>query len=108
MIGSTEFEWQHPLLANHEDAARLRIYLKDLVGAGVNWEFAPTAAHTICPISRDETITDTNGKVHPNWEVEGTAVFAREAATFIESLPVCVARQSATWEKPSSFPALGP
>src|SRR3954453_14173344 len=33
MIGSTEFEWQHPSLMAREDASDLRKFLKELVGA---------------------------------------------------------------------------
>jgi hypothetical protein len=106
MIGSTEFEWQHPSLAAREDVQELRAFLKDLVGAEPNWEFAPSEAHAVRPITRDGTIMQ-DGKVYPQWEVEGAAVFAQDAAAFVERLPACMASRSAGWQSASGgFPAL--
>lgn len=106
MIGSTEFEWLHPSLAEREDLQELRTFLRDLGSSGLNWEFAPADAHSVRPISRDGTVTQ-EGKVYPQWEVEGTAVFAREAATFLANLPAYVARRGAAWQEPSGFPPMG-
>jgi hypothetical protein len=76
MVGSTEFEWLHPSLDARHDTEQLRTFLKDLVGAGSGWEFAPSEGHSVRPISVDQKITDASGKEYPRWEIEGTAVFA--------------------------------
>lgn len=104
MIGSTEFEWQHPGLMSADDANAQLTYLKELVAAGAGWEFAPPAEHTVRPISLDQSTTDADGKVYPNWEIEGATVFARNAPAFMESVPACMVRRHATWtELPEGF-----
>jgi hypothetical protein len=97
MIGSTEFEWQHPSLAAQEDAGALWAYLKELVGTDAGRQSAPPEAHSVQPISRDHSITEPDGKVYPAWEIEGTALFAANAAAFMECLPACLDRQSNAW-----------
>jgi hypothetical protein len=104
MTGSTEFEWQHQGLASEEEPERLPNFLKDLVNAGSQWEFAPQQPHVIRPISLDQSIRGPDGKEHPSWEVEGAAVFARDAGGFIDELPACQARQSSVWGESSGFP----
>jgi hypothetical protein len=105
MVGSTEFEWQHPALAARDDAEQLRAYLKELAGAGAGWEFAPAQAHSVRAIAADQTVTEA-GKQYPSWEIEGTALFAADAGAFLDSLPACLERQSAPWtDLPGSGPA---
>jgi hypothetical protein len=104
MIGSTEFEWLHPDLASAEDVDRLRAFLKDLASSGPGWGFAPPATHATRPISLDQSTKGPDGKEHPNWEIEGAAVFAREAAVFVASLPGCVADRDASWREPPGSP----
>lgn len=103
MIGSTEFEWLHPSLAAREDLAALRGFLKELATQGQNWAFAPKQEHTVLTISRDQNVTDEDGRVYPSWEIEGTAVYARDAAAFASSLSTGLDQQNATWEEPSDF-----
>lgn len=102
MIGSTEFEWQHPLLAAHEDAAELRAFLKERVAAESDWEFMPPARHQLRSISRDQMVTEDHC-VYPDWEVEGVAVFAEDAEAFVGSLPDCIARLHQAWAEAPAF-----
>ncbi len=97
MVGSNELEWQHPSLIDRDDAGPLRAYLKELVSSGGGWEFAPAEPYLVRTISLDQKVTDANGKEYPGWEIEGTALFARDPAAFIESLPSCLTRHSAAW-----------
>lgn len=96
MVGSTEFEWQHPLLAGHEDPAELRAFLQELVAAESDWEFTPPARHLRRSISRDQTVTEDR-RVYPDWEVEGVAVFAEDTEAFVVSLMDCIMRQREAW-----------
>jgi hypothetical protein len=104
LIGSTEFEWLYPGLAEGEENDRLRSFLKDLASSGANWDFAPTEGHVIQPISRDQTVRGPDGKDHPSWEVEGAAVFASEAPAFVASLPAYMAQRDASWQEPPGSP----
>lgn len=97
VIGSTEFEWQHPSLIDQEDASLLRTFLKDLVAAGNNWEDAPPEAHTVQPISLDQNVLEADGRKYPSWSIEGTAIFAGDPDAFIASLPACLGRQRSPW-----------
>ncbi len=97
MVGSNEFAWQHPDLAARQDADLLQTYLKELVSSGAGWEFAPSVEHLVRTISLDRKVKEADGREYPNWEIEGTALFARDAAAFVASLPACLARQSAAW-----------
>ena len=72
----------------------------DELGGNIGREHSPGGAHSVQPISRDHTITDANGKTYPDWAVEGTAVFAGDAAAFVGSLPACLERRNATFEEP--------
>jgi hypothetical protein len=103
MVGLTEFEWLHPGLEGAEDADRLRAYLKDLVTSGAGWEFAPRQEHVVRSITRDQTVRGPDGRDHPSWEVEGAAVFARDAAAFVAEVPAAMARQAALWPEPPGF-----
>ena len=103
MIGSNEFGWQQPSLAVRDDAEQLQTYLQEMVGAGGGWEFAPSEPHIVRAISREQKITEADGKEYPSWEIEGTAVFAGDPAAFIDSLPACLARQSGAWSDLSGF-----
>ncbi len=51
MIGSNEFGWQQPALVARDDAEPLQTYLKEMVGAGGGWEFAPSEPHIVRAIS---------------------------------------------------------
>jgi hypothetical protein len=97
MIGSNEFEWLHPEVSVREDATQIRTYLKEMAGAGGGWSFAPAEEHSLRFMSVDHKITDAGGKEYPEWEIEGSALFARDAQAFLQSLPACVQRQNATW-----------
>jgi hypothetical protein len=97
MVGSNEFDWQHPDLPLREDGESLQPYLKDLVESGAGWEFAPSEEHLVRTISLDQKITEADGREYPQWEIEGTALLARDAAAFLASLPACQTRQSAAW-----------
>jgi hypothetical protein len=105
MVGSNEFAWQHPGLAARDETGALSAYLKELTGAGGGWEFAPPAAYVVRAILLDEKIKDATGREYPNWDVEGTAVFAAEPEAFLDSLPACAERQNAAWtDLPGSSP----
>lgn len=97
MIGSNEFEWLHPDPASSADAAPLRNYLKELASAGGGWSFAPAEEHALRFMSADHKITDANGKEYPEWEVEGTVLFAADAPALLRNLPSYVERQSTPW-----------
>jgi hypothetical protein len=97
ILGSNEFEWQHPGLAAWEDPEQLRAYLQELTRAGSGWEFTPPVKHTVRLISVDEQVTDTDGRKYPGWEVEGVAIFTGDAEAFLGSLPGCLERWSSTW-----------
>lgn len=105
IVGSTEFEWQHPGLVVGDDAHAIQAYLKELVTAGGGWELAPSERHTVRVISADHNVSE-NGKSYPDWEIEGTALFADNPLTFIESLPASQARWSAAWKNlPGTSPS---
>jgi hypothetical protein len=97
MIGSNDFSWVHPSLESREDAQDLYAFLRELATTGPGWELAPREEHTVRIISQDHTIRDKHGKSYPDWEVEGTAFFAREPEAFIAALPEYVQRRNAAW-----------
>jgi len=90
MIGSNEFAWHHPGVGAMSDPDLIEGYLKELAAAGSSWESAPPVKHTVRAISAEETHTEPDGKTYPNWEVEGTAIFAADAGEFLASLPGCL------------------
>jgi hypothetical protein len=96
IIGSNEFEWQHPSLIA-EDPHQLRAYLKELTSAGKGWQFAPSEEHTLRIISAEEKFTDKDGRTYPSWEAEGAAIFTGSPEVFLAALPGCVERWCSTW-----------
>jgi hypothetical protein len=97
MVGSNEFEWQHPGLAAAIDPEQQRAYLKELARAGSGWEFAPAEKHTVRLISVDETVTEPDGRTYPNWEVEGVALFTGDADAFLAGLASSLERWAASF-----------
>jgi hypothetical protein len=96
-IGSSEFGWQHPTLAGHDDVQELMAFLRDLLTAGGDWQFAPNETHAVRIMSADHNVTESDGRVYPDWEVEGSALFATDPARFIASLPACRERQGSAF-----------
>jgi hypothetical protein len=97
MVGSNEFEWQHPGLTAAEDPEQQRAYLKELARAGSNWEYAPLVKHTVRLISAEETVTEPDGRTYPSCEVEGVAIFTADAQEFLAGLPEGLARWTASF-----------
>jgi hypothetical protein len=104
IIGSNEFEWQHPNLAAGDDAQQMRLYLKELAGSGMGWEYAPAEQHVVRTISLDHKVKEPDGREYPSWEVEGVAVFAARPAEFLGSLPASLQRRNAEWTDLSGSP----
>jgi hypothetical protein len=75
----------------------VRSYLKELARSGADWSFAPVAEYDVRLMSADHKVADDTGKEYPDWETEGTALFAGDAQAFPRILPACVERQNATW-----------
>jgi hypothetical protein len=75
---------------------RLTDYLKELVNSGKSWEHAPADPFEIQTINAEEKTADARGKERTVWDVDGWAVFAPDAPTFVARLPECQARQLAS------------
>lgn len=103
MIGSTEFSWVHPSLASMANAQRIQAYLKELIEAEPGWTSAPTEEHALRHISRDQNITDEDGKVYPSWETEGAALFAPHALIFVGNLAASVGQDASGEGSPFDF-----
>src|SRR5947209_4840549 len=78
-VGSIEFHWEHPGLAG----ADFGDYLKELVNSGKEWPFAPGVPFEIVQMSADDKAKTPRGTTYTAWEVDGQAVFAQEASTFL-------------------------
>ena len=89
VIGSTDCCWDHPALDAADYDGHLKDYLTELVNAGRAWEFAPSSDFEVCRLSRDEKQRDARGHEQPIWEVDGEALFARDATVFLAELPGC-------------------
>jgi hypothetical protein len=79
--------------APHDQTA----YLKELVNAGKDWEFAPPVPFEIASLSAEQKAADSKGREYTLWDVDGAAVFARTASAVLEALPECQARHNAAW-----------
>jgi hypothetical protein len=91
MIGSTEFEWVHPDLTADDADPRLSAHLRQWTAG----DQLPAAAHRVQAISRDQAVTEADGRSYPSWEIEGIAVFAEDAATFLNGLEASLDRPGA-------------
>src|SRR5262249_22679237 len=95
VIGSTEFRWDHPTCSAVDPQAQLTDYLKELVNSGKAWDFAPADPFEIQTITAEEKAVDARGKERTVWDVDGWAIFARDAPAFAARLPEYQARQLA-------------
>jgi hypothetical protein len=98
MIGSTEFEWLHAGLAAGNEANQVRSALRELTTGGGSAE----SALTVIPISKDQTVTE-GGKSYPDWEIEGAAIFALDAAAFASDMLASYGPQEGEEENPFDF-----
>ena len=96
MVGSNEFAWQHPDLTAREDVDNCSPTSRIWSAPGPAGSSPPPRSISC---GRFRSIRKSRRRMarYPNWEIEGTALFARDAAAFVASLPACLARQSAAW-----------
>src|SRR6516225_4435557 len=82
VIGSTEFRWDHPDFGAVDGEHTLTSFLKELASMGIAWEFAPAEPFVVQEITAEEKATSKKGRQYTVWDVDGAALFARDARAF--------------------------
>lgn len=95
VLGSTDCRWDHPGLGPVDEDSHLLHYLRELVNNGAAWEFAPKTPCEIVKFSTDEKRRDPKGHEYPLWELDGEALFTRDAGAFLAELLACRERHLA-------------
>lgn len=88
VIASSELHWEHPILSETEidsDIAREE-YFAELTQHGMEWDFAPSVPFTLVQIWDENKTTDSKGKEHADWDVDGWAIFAEDPKACVEAI----------------------
>lgn len=96
MIGSTEFRWDHPGFAEAENYQEWIDYLFNLANSGKKWDFAPETDFEIGNLNAEEKARTPKGQEYTAADVDGFAIFARDAAAFVQAIPLCQERLRAS------------
>ena len=96
MIGSTEFRWDHPEFAMADNYDDWIHYLFNLANTGKKWDFAPETPFEIGNLNAEEKAKTSTGQEYTAWDVDGFAIFAHDAETFVQAIPACQERLRAS------------